>query len=60
MDDATFPFLPEGLPVIGPGKEAGFEELVEKTMAQGGLGVPRATGGEGAPEGLCEQSGPVL
>ncbi|KAK0746724.1 hypothetical protein B0T18DRAFT_465994 [Schizothecium vesticola] len=32
----AFPFLPQGFPVIGPGKEAGFEELVEKTMAQGG------------------------
>jgi hypothetical protein len=32
----VFPFLPQGFPVIGPGKEAGFEELVEKAMAQGG------------------------
>lgn len=30
-----FPFLPQGFPGLRPGREAGFEELVERAMAQG-------------------------
>lgn len=30
-----FPFLPQGFPGLEPGREAGFEELVERAMAHG-------------------------